>query len=290
MVQKEFYAIPVIGAMAFATATILEKLMLKRKETSVKSYQVMVFFSITLLMIPLLFVFWKPIPHEAFAFWNILIFLGVVVISVFANKAMFFSLKWEKVSNLEPAKILEPLFVVILAIIFSFVFGQDLYARNFKVIIPAIIAGIALVVSHLKKHHLTFNKYFLSAILASFLYATELILSRLILDYYTPISFYFFRVLFIFVISIAIFRPKIVSKGKKMKWTLFFTAITWVIYRITIYYGYIHLGVISTTLLIMLGPIFTYIFAYKFLNEKISLRNIISAIVIVASVLYGILA
>ena len=77
-------------------------------------------------------------------------------------------MKWEKVTNLEPAKILEPLFVIILAIFFSFIIDAGLYERNLKVIIPALIAGVALIFSHIQKHHLKFNRYFIAAILGSF--------------------------------------------------------------------------------------------------------------------------
>lgn len=74
-----------------------------------------------------------------------------------------------------------------------------------------------------------------------------------------------------------------------MKKEIMITGILWVIYRIMIYYGYMELGVIFTTLMIMLGPIFIYFFAWKFLKEKLDWRNIAAVIVIIGSVLYAIL-
>ena len=280
--------IPILGSLALATGTILQKIVLKRKKINIKLYQVLEFLSIVIVMIPLLYFFWK-FDAEALQLKNILIFGSIVIFSIIANLFMFYSLKWEKVSALEPAKILEPLFVILLAIIFSFFF-ENLYERNLKVIIPAIIAAAALVLSHIKKSHLHFNKYFLAAIAGSFFFALELVLSRLILDFYSPISFYFLRCLAVLLISFALFRPNFKKVDKPIRIHMFFIGIVWVLFRVIVYYGYLNIGVIFTTLLIMLAPIFIYAFAHIFLKEKIKLRNIISAIIIVACILYATLA
>jgi drug/metabolite transporter (DMT)-like permease len=66
--------------------------------------------------------------------------------------------------------------------------------------------------------------------------------------------------------------------------------IIWVVYRVATYYGYLKIGVISTTLILMLGTIFIYIFAKIFLKEKISTRNIIASAVILACIAYAIFA
>ena len=60
-------------------------------------------------------------------------------------------------------------------------------------------------------------------------------------------------------------------------------------YRIIVYYGYLTLGFIFTTLMIMLGPIFVYTFARIFLKEKLTWRNIIASAIIIACVLYALL-
>ena len=65
--------------------------------------------------------------------------------------------------------------------------------KNFTALILALIAAAALIFSHIKKHHLKFGKYFIFALIGSFFFASELVLSRLILDYYSPMTFYFAR-------------------------------------------------------------------------------------------------
>jgi drug/metabolite transporter (DMT)-like permease len=128
-----------------------------------------------------------------------------------------------------------------------------------------------------------------AAIFASFFFALELVTSRLILGFYSAMSFYFIRCLFIFLISLAIFRPKLKGLNKRAKWEIFIVAAIWVIYRMIVYYGYVNLGVIFTTLMIMIAPIFVYLFAWKFLKEKPDWKNIAAAIIIIGCVLYAIL-
>jgi drug/metabolite transporter (DMT)-like permease len=278
---------PILGAIALAGGTIFEREMLKKKGMDIKKYQTLEFLGIVIVMIPLIYFFWK-LNSQALELKNILIFVGVVISAIIANLFTFYSMKGEKINNLEPAKMLEPLFTILLAILFSFFF-QGIYEKNTKIIIPALIAGLALILSHVKREHLKFNKYFLAAIVGSFFFALELIISRLILDLYSPVTFYFLRCSAILLISFIIFRPKLSNLGTKLKLKMLLIGAIWVIYRVAIYYGYLKIGVISTTLIFMLAPIFIYTFAKIFLREKINARNIIASIIILACVLYAIL-
>lgn len=279
---------PILGAIALAGGTILEREILRKKGMDIKKYQTLEFLGIFIVMIPLLYFFWK-FNLQALELKNILIFIGVIISSIIANLFTFYSMKGEKINNLEPAKMLEPLFTILLAILFSF-FVQGIYENNTKIIIPALIAGIALILTHVKKEHLNFNKYFLAAIIGSFFFALELIVSRLILDFYSPVTFYFLRCSAILLVSFIIFRPKLSNINNKLKLDMLLIGAIWVVYRVVTYYGYLKIGIISTTLILMLGPIFIYTFAKIFLKEKINIRNIIASIIILACVLYAIFA
>ena len=280
--------IPIFGALALAGGTILEKIVLRKRKLDIKLYQVLSFSAIVLIIIPFIYFFWK-VDAGALKLENIIILAVVILFSILANLLTFYSMKWEKITNLEPAKILEPLFVILLAIIFSF-FVEGLYDRNIHIIIPALIAAFALIFSHIRKHHLEFSKYFVAAIFGSLFFALELVLSRLILDFYSPLAFYFIRCFFIALISLALFSPKFGNLNKKLKGEIFVIGALWVIYRLVLYYGYLNYGVIFTTLMIMLGPVFTYIFAWRFLKEKPDWKNMLASILIIGSVLYAVLA
>lgn len=275
------YYLPILSAIALGASTILERVILRSKKIDVKTFQKWAFFGVSVLMIPLLFFFWK-FNTDFFNLKDILIFTGMILLSFFANIFLFLSIKRERVSDIEPAIMTEPLFTVILAIAFAII-SPELFSSDSKVIIPALIAGASLFIAHIKRNHIYFNKYFLFAILASFLFASELILTRFILEDFSPITLYFVRGLFLFLLT-AMFSKKesITTKQKAM---IFSISALWIIYRLIVYYGYLNLGVIFTTLLVMLGPVFTYAFAKVFLKEKIGIKNIIVSIIIISCIL-----
>lgn len=280
------FQFPLFGALALATGTIFERAVLLRKKLDIKTYQIASFIAIVICLLPILYFFWH-VDSQAFKLENFLIFLLVVFFSIIANILVFYSIKGEKINNLEPARVLEPLFVIILTIIFSFFF-ENLYEKNIKFVIPALISSSALIFSHIKKHHLDFNKYFIAAIIGSFFFAIELVISRLILDFYSPVTFYFFRSTAILIFSFVIFKPNFKILNKNSKIIILITGATWVVYRLIVYYGYLQLGIIFTTLLLMLGPVFIYTFAHFFLKERMSWKNLLASIIIVASVIYAI--
>jgi drug/metabolite transporter (DMT)-like permease len=280
--------IPILGALASAIGTIIQKKILRYKDMDIKRYLHFEFVSITLVALIVTLFFWK-LDAQAFQPMNLFILILVIIFSIIANLFLFYSLKWEKITNLEPAKVLEPLFVVIIAVIFSFFLSQELYPRNYHIIIPALIAGLALIFSHIEKHHLRFNKYFIAMVLSSLFFAIELAISKLILEFYSPISFYFLRSLGVLILSLAIFRPRFKKINRNVKLDFFYIGIVWVIFRVCMYWGYQSLGVISTTLIMMLTPIFIYIIAYFFLKEKIKWKNFIAAMIIVGCVIYALL-
>lgn len=276
---------PILAAIALAGGTILEREILKKKIMDIKKYQILDFLGISLILLPTLSFFWK-MDSQAIELKNIIIFLIVIVTSLFANWFTYYSIKGEKVSNLEPAKMLEPLFTIILVVIFS-LFFQGVYENNSKIIVPALIAGFTLIFTHIKREHLHFNKYFLAAIIGSLFFALEVVISMLILHFYSPITFYFLRCSAVFILSLIIFHPRLSNINRKIKLNILGISAIWVIYRIIAYYGYLRIGIISTTLILMLGTIITYFFARIFLKEKINRGNIVSSIIILACIIYA---
>jgi len=277
---------PFIGALASASGTIMERFILRKKQTNVKLHHCLEFLAITIVMLPFIYFFWQISP-EAIELKNLAILGLVILFAMTANLFVFYSIKGDKVSNLEPARIMEPLFVILLALFISFFFNSEMYASSSRVLYPALIAGMALVFSHIKKDHLHFNKYFIAATIGSLFFALELITSRLILDYYSGFAFYFIRCASLFVLGVIILRPKNTRLDNSIYWGMLGLGAIWVLYRIIIYYGYIHLGIVSTTLVFMLSPIFIYLFAWIFLKEKPTWKNITASVIIVACVLYG---
>ena len=273
--------LPFIGALAEATGMTLEKVILRIKKVNYKNYIVYGFLAIVLVMLPFIYFLWDISP-EAYELKNILIFAGVIISSIIANMLIFYAFKRETLSEIEPIRLMQPLFVILLAVI---LFPVE---RNFTIVGLALIASISLVATHIKKHHLVYDKAMIAALLGSFFFALELVISRSILEFYNPFIFYFIRCLFIFMITLAIFRPKDHFKTKTKALMLLVAGI-WVFQRMILYWGFLELGVVFTTMLFIIAPIFIYIFAKIFLKEKITWRHIVSSAIIIACVVAAII-
>lgn len=286
------WQIPLIGltgGFLEGSGMVIEKKILRKHSINFKNYTVYGFLSLVLIMLPFIFFFWKVTP-EAYSTVNILIFLSVILFSIFANLLIFYSLKRETVTELEPIRLMQPLFTILLAVSFSFIFdGAYAAEKNIMIIGLALIASISLIASHVKKHHLQFDKYILAALLGSFFFAVELVISRAILPYYNSLTFYFFRALSVFIITFAIFHPQIESIKPKVKLLIMLGGAIWIVYRLILYWGYISYGIVFTTILFIISPIFIYTFARIFLKEKITWRHIVSSIIIVICVVLAII-
>lgn len=277
-------SLPVFGAFLEATGAILVKKIINKKNIDFKNYIVYIFLTIVLVSLPLLFFFWK-VDQQALKLTNLAIFAIIIIVSIFANFFIFYSLKREDLSEIQPIRLTTPLFTILIVFILSFFFEIYANERNYSILFLALIASIALIITHIKKDHIAFTKYSLAAIIGSFLFAIEMTLSKPILFFYNPLTFYFIRSLWIFIITWTIFHPKLSPLETKTKIMIFLTAITAVMFRVILYYGFQTIGVIFTTTIFILAPVLTYIFAAIFLKERITKKQIISSIVVVACVI-----
>lgn len=273
--------LPLIGSLFEAIGTILEKKVLRKYDMNYKNYTTYEFFALVLVMLPFSFFFLK-VDKGFFSLENVFIFFLVISFSVLANLLIFYSLKREKVTEFEPLWLMQSIFVVLLAFI---IFPSE---RNITIFFLALVASLSLVFAHIEKTHLNFNKYNLAALAGSLFFAIELVLSRIILDFFNSFSFYFIRCFFILLICLFIFRPTGKELNFKYSLLIFLIGVVWVIFRIIMYYGYKVLGVIFTTLIFIMAPVFVFLFAVIFFKEKPSWKQIFSTIVIVICIVISI--
>ena len=282
------FAIPIFGAFSEGAGTVLEKKLLMRKKLETRTYNTFSFMAIVILLIPIIFIanyffpaqFPLKIDAQAFTLINILLMLAVIIISIFANLFTYYAMKWEKMTELEPMRLMQPMFTILLAF---FIFSSERQTKT-SIIILSVIASFTLIASHVKKHHFSFNKYAWAAIFGSLLFALELVVSKQILSLYPPLIFYFIRCAGIFLFSLIIFKSN-PRKIKKSTWPMIFAvAFIWIVYRVLLYSSYLSQGVIVTTLLFILTPIFIYIFSWRYLKEQFKWRNLIASIIIIICV------
>ena len=269
--------LPIFGAVIEAAGTAIEKHILKNKKLSSGLYTTLSFLSIVVAMLPLVYFLWSA-KSGAFTGIDLVLIITIVVFSTAANLCTYYALKGEKIIDFEPIWLMQPLFTILLA---SAVFGTG----NIYVFALSLLASVALILGHIRKKHITFNRYAIALLLGNVFYAVELVASGPVLNYLSPFTLYFIRCSSVLVILLAIYRPKVKNGiGAKNGALIFIVGIMWVIYRMILYSGYQTYGIIFTTTMFILAPVFLLIMAKAFLREKMSLRQVISIIVILASV------
>jgi drug/metabolite transporter (DMT)-like permease len=282
------FAIPFLGAVSEAAGTIIEKKILMKRKVETRTYNTFSFMSIVILLIPIIFLanlffpsqFPLTISQEALSTQNILIILAVIILSITANLFTFYALKWEKITEIEPMRLMQPMFTILLAF---FIFSTERQTKT-SIIILSIIAALTIIFSHIKKHHFSLNKYAWAAILGSLFFALELVVSKEILTLYPPLIFYFVRCFGIFILGLFLFKSN-PRKLQKSTWPMIFgVSFIWIVYRVLLYSSYLSQGVIITTLLFILTPVFIYIFSWRYLREQFKWRNLIASIIIVICV------
>lgn len=270
--------LPLIGSFLEAIGTTFEKYALRKKNLHYGAYTTYEFLAIVIASLFFLYFTWG-IYDGAGDTGNIIRFAFIVLISVCANLCIFYSLKRETISEFEPIWMMQPLFTVLLA--FSF-YGDE---RNWLILGLAIVASGTLVLAHIKKNHFTWNKYLFATFIGSLLFAIELNLSKPILQFYSPFTFYFIRCLIIFVIVAFIYRPNFKDLDGKTSLIILSVGFMWVIYRVILYKSYATIGIVYSTLLFSLSAVLIFLFAVIFLKEKPNWRQIVSAIVVLVCVI-----
>ena len=278
------FQIPILGAFLDATATVLYKKLANKHRVNYKDFMVYGFGAIILVSLPMLFFFWRIDPLAGRNL-NMAILFSVIVISIFANFFSFYAFKHKDLSKIQSIRLTLPLFTILFAFILSFFFSAYSDERNYYVLLFAFIASIALFISNIRKEHFYFDKYSWSMLFGSMLFAVELVISKPILEFYHPITFYFIRSLFIFIIAFSLFRDDLSHLKYSSKGLFLITAFLWVSYRGILYYAYGIFGVVFTTTVFILSPVLIYIASWLFLKEKVSKKQVISSIVIVGCVL-----
>lgn len=274
---------PFLASIIFAHGVILDKIILSRKKIGHRVY-ILFLFIFLLLFTTLAMPFLGDYDAiRALEPKNIFAFIFLILTALAANIFYYQGIEKERVQDVELFIMSQPLVTVLLAGIF---FPSE---RNFSVFISAVIASLALMFAHLKKSHLVFDKYSIYLIWAVIFMSIEALLTKYLLEIYTPVSLYFYRVLFLTFVFIIIWRPwqMEIQKALINLKLVIYAGFLGGAYMILRFYGFRDLGLIYTTLILILGPILVYIFDAWFLKEKIRLKTIIAAIVIFLAIIYA---
>jgi drug/metabolite transporter (DMT)-like permease len=158
--------------------------------------------------------------------------------------------------------------------------------RNLNVFLAGTISSFALIISRFRHHHVVISSVAKKTLVAMLLMSLESILIKELLASLSPVSLYFSRTLVIAIVFIALYRPKMLSLSAEAYGLTIISAMFGVVQMVLKFYGFQNLGVIETTMVLLLGPSLVYLFCYLYFKERLYKRDLVALLTIVLSILY----
>ncbi len=274
----------ILAVLANTAETISDKYIMSREKVGFASFLSIQMFFIALFTLSIYY-FYGSVDFSAFNLNYIIMFMAVIGIAYIYNYLYFFGLSHEKVSDVEPIVMFGPL----IGIIFASIYYVD--ERSTLVLVLAIVAAFALVLSHVEKKHLVINNY--TAALMGFvvLYAIEALFVKKLLEVFSPVALYGFRTAVLAIIMIAFLRPAFKKIKKKSLFHIAIVGLVVSVQYIALYYAIDNLGLVMTALVFLSAPILIIVSSSIFLKEKISIKKNIASVVILlciaVAIIYG---
>ena len=268
-------------AVIFDVFTLIatKRIFVKFKNLDYKSFAWWLFFWITgvgLLAAPWLVTI-RPEATQSHYLW---LLLALAFLAANYNLLFYFGLKYEKVSEIEPFLLFNPVVAILIASLF---FPSE---RSWHVYLATVIASLALAWSHLDHQHFRLSRPLLAILGFALLHGLEAVIIKELLAVYSPLALYLVR-----CITTALFLW-VVEKGKIKKITLqqipFFIliAVGAVITSVLIYTAYHGVGISLTMAVLFLSPILVFLLSVLYLREKLQWKNIVSSVVIVGVIIW----
>jgi drug/metabolite transporter (DMT)-like permease len=269
-----------IAAFNDAFGIIVDKIVLAKAKVPVPIFTAIQFFfltSLSALTLPFLGIIdlaaWTP------KYLGLLIFM--IGLAVLWNLFYYLAIQKEPIENLEVILLTQPLVTVVISAVF---FADE---RHSQTLVAAFVASVTLIVSHLNRQKLGFDRYELVLLFGILLMAIEAMVIKSLVQIWSPAALYTVRTLGVFLIMLIAIRPTVESIEAPVMILIFLTGISGVIFKIIQFTSYADYGIVFTTLILILSPVFVLMLDKILLHEKVHLKQMVAMIVIIAAVAYG---
>ncbi|PIS07969.1 hypothetical protein COT78_00600 [Candidatus Berkelbacteria bacterium CG10_big_fil_rev_8_21_14_0_10_43_13] len=272
-----------LAAIASAGNDTSLKYLLGKLKLPLKYYLPYVFVLLTIISAFFLR-FDASIKPGAFSAQYIILFVLMVSAAAIWNVLVAESLQTEPLCEYELIILTAPLITIVLAAIFLPA------ERNIHIFFAGIVASLALVATKIRRHHLQLTKSAKRTLWAVLFIAIETILLRKLLVVYSPMILYFARVLVVAIIFLFIYKPNtnVLKYRDAMRW-LVIASLLGATMMVLKYYALRTIGVSETTIILLLGPVLTYLPSYFYFHERRGYkRDLIGALVIVGCIVYSV--
>ncbi|MEK7173855.1 MAG: DMT family transporter [Patescibacteria group bacterium] len=270
---------PIIAAVLQAASFTLDKVILSLRRVDFRTYT-SVSFPLSFLVTLCIFLIFKP-PFDInllFGFSGFLLFISIA--GSFVTNILFYrALDHDKLGEMQILDLLRALPVIIFS---GLVFADE---RQSAILVPALVATMAVVWSHWERHHFAIARSTLPFFIWSLSIApVSAAIAKILLQTWNPISLHLviggvLAVLFIFA-----FQKHIMAASPQAIHYLIVTNILTTTAWILFYFGYQQLGIVHTLLLFSLQPFLVYLASIFILKERPSWKRTIAFAVVLVSI------
>ncbi|AKM84931.1 MAG: hypothetical protein VE98_C0001G0477 [candidate division Kazan bacterium GW2011_GWA1_50_15] len=230
-----------------------------------------------LLLTTPFFVRWPAIVQMQ-SVWQLL--AGVVILATAANLLFYWAIEREKISEVEPFLLFNPLVAILIAGVF---YSNE---RIWPVYLAAGVASLVLVWSHWRKHKLVLTRGLTAIVGFSLIYGLEASAIKTLLTVYDPIALYLIRSVFVLLALSLVAWPnfKII---KRHHLAIFGVLGALAVISVVAAYTAFQLRGLSETIFVFtLSPVLIYVLSVIFLRERWRTKNIIASLIITGLVVW----
>jgi drug/metabolite transporter (DMT)-like permease len=273
------FIFPILAAVFQAGSYAIDKNVLSLRRVSFKTYASFSFPLIFLITLLIFIIFQSPLSFALFKGFHWLFVLILMGITIADNLIFYRALDNDRLEEIQTINLLPVISVIIFS---SLIFTDE---RKLFIIIPALIASLAVIWSHFEKHHFKIKKYTLPFLVWALIAAPfKALMLKILLFTWHPVSLQL-------VISggVALGIGLIISKHfmkipKKAFLILaasnVLTSIAWILF----YFSYQVSGIIYTVLIFSLQPLLVYLASIFFLKEPLQWKKAVAFAIVLISI------
>ncbi len=274
------FLLPLIAVFADASFLTMTKIFFRRYGKLTSREFVWLQFAGIVFVLLLVLPFFGQLPDLGQARSLLLLLLAVVGLAVAANLLFFWGIEHEKISEVEPFLLFNPL----VAILIASAFYTD--ERIWPIYIAAGIASVVLFWSHFARHKFAFTKGLWAIIGFVVVYGLEASAIKTLLTVYDPVTLYFARSLLVGIVLSFVAPPKFkLIKPRHLAPFGIIGGLS-VASVVAAYTAFQLRGLTETIFIFTLSPILVYLASVIFLREKWRFKNIVASIIIVILIVW----
>lgn len=270
-----------MSMLAWTGSVLMDKFILSTRKISIKDHIPLTFgflFLLTFITLPWLgSIDVSLIGNRMYLFYLVL----MIVLGIMWNIFYYQGLQKERMVEFEMIMLTLPLVTVLLATLF---FPEE---YKWQVFIAAIVGGVTLLLTHLRKYHFQFDKYAIHLLLAVFLMAMESMVINELLQVFSPAMLYAIRTGALALFFTIYYQPKVHTIPNFDYKLILASSALGAFHMISKFYGYEYLGITYTTLALLLAPVLIAFLDAKMNNQPIRRRTVLAFAVILGCVIYA---